>query len=277
MMLPFTKMNGAGNDFVMIENLAGRIALSPAQVARACDRRRGIGADGLILVEPGSGRHDFFMRYYNADGSEEKMCGNGARCASAFARALGLGEARDGAHRLRFLTGAGTVVAAVTADGAVETGLMDARAMRRDIAVQVAQARLNVHFMIVGTRHVLVPVDDASAMKAIEVNDLGSSLRHHPEFGPEGANVNFVSMDGEGRVHIRTYEKGVEAETWACGTGSVAAAVCYAHAGRCESPVTVVQRAGDALRASFRLTADGAKDVRLAGPAEVNFEGSFDF
>jgi diaminopimelate epimerase len=277
----FKKMNGAGNDFVVVDNRDGSVSLSADRVARACDRRRGIGADGLILIEP-EPKHDFFMRYYNADGSEEKMCGNGARCSAAFAAAADVGEVdASGRRRVRFLTGAGPVVATVVWDSptraSIETDLMDATGMKLDLSVQVAQERLNVHFMIVGTRHALVPVDDAGSIKSIYVNELGRAVRNHALFAPEGANVNFVSLDSDGRVHIRTYEKGVEAETYACGTGSVAAAVCYAHRALCQSPVTVVQRQGDELRIRFTLVDDGAREVSLAGPADVNFEGTFDF
>jgi diaminopimelate epimerase len=226
--------------------------------------------------------HDFFMRYYNADGSEERMCGNGARCSAAFAAAAGVGAVGEGGmRRLRFRTGAGAVeaVVAVPARGrvTVETELMDAADMRRNLSLRVAQTRLNVHFMVVGTRHVLVPVDDARTLKSSDINNLGRRLREHGEFAPQGANVNFVSRDEGGQVHIRTYEKGVENETFACGTGSVAAAVWFAHEGVCESPVSVVQRDGDVLCARFTLTDDGARSVSLSGPADVNFEGTFDF
>jgi diaminopimelate epimerase len=276
MKIPFKKLNGAGNDFVVVDNREANLRLSAAEIARICDRRRGVGADGFILIEPAPG-HDFFMHFYNADGGEEQMCGNGARCSAAFVAAAAGGA--DPAT-LRFNTGSGPIEARVSGPGPkmdVEMAMMEAREMRTGIPVQVAQVSMNIHFMIVGTRHAIVPVDDARALNANEINDLGREIRYHPEFAPVGANVNFVSLADDGRIHIRTYEKGVEAETHACGTGSVAAAVWYAHQGRCRSPVTVVQRGGDELRVRFVLKEDGAGDVVMTGPAEVNFEGLLEF
>jgi diaminopimelate epimerase len=269
-------MDGAGNDFVLIDNRDGALALPAETIARMCHRRRGVGADGLIMIESSPG-HDFFMHFYNADGSEAEMCGNGARCSAAFVAAA----AGEGPAQLRFDTGSGPIEARVTPGGSlglleVEMAMMDAREMRRDIAVQVAQTPMNIHFMIVGTRHAIVPVADARSLSGNEINDLGRTIRYHAEFAPVGANVNFVSLDEDRRVHIRTYEKGVEAETHACGTGSVAAAVWYAHRGECESPVTIVQRGGDELRARFVLNDDGAGQVVMTGPASVNFEGTFE-
>jgi diaminopimelate epimerase len=273
-------MNGAGNDFVVIDNRGGGISLTAADIVRVCDRRRGVGADGLILVESAEG-HDCFMRFYNSDGSEERMCGNGAACTAAFAAAAGMGEAGGGRTRVCVLTGSGAVRARVVSAGTParfrsEMEMMDAVDLRLDVRVAVARIPRSLHFMVVGTRHAVVPVDDAGVLTGKEINELGRTVRWDAAFAPQGANVNCASIDGEGRIHIRTYEKGVEAETLACGTGSIAAAVAFAHAGRCESPATVVQSSRDELRVGFRLTPTGATGVTLEGPAEVNFEGAID-
>lgn len=271
MTIEFCKMNGAGNDFVMVDNRAGTIALSGAQVAHLCDRRRGVGADGLILIEPAEG-HDFFMRYYNADGSPEVMCGNGARCAAWFAASLGQGRRSGDTVELRFLTGSGPIEARIEgARGSM--AMMDGRAMRRHVSTRVAPAGAEVHFMIVGTRHAVVLVSDVDALSDDEVFRLGRAMRHDPAFAPEGANVNFASIGKDGRVYLRTYEKGVEAETMACGTGSVASAAILTHEGRVRPPVSVVQHSGDELLVSFEPTATGATGVRLEGPVAVNFRG----
>lgn len=280
MKVPFRKMNGAGNDFVVIDNRDGSVNMKPGQVARVCDRRRGVGADGLILLESTPG-YDFFMRFYNADGSEAEMCGNGARCSSVFAASAGLGRSdAGGGVAVRFLTGSGPVEASVLGpDGAgtrARTRLMDAQEMRRGIVARVAQAPMTIHFMVVGTRHAVVVVDDATELTHREINELGREIRFLEEFAPAGANVNFVSVDTSGTVHIRTYEKGVEAETHACATGSVAGAVLLAHLGRCGSPVTVAQRDGESLRIEFTLCDDGAAGVTVEGRAEVNFEGTLE-
>jgi diaminopimelate epimerase len=269
--IEFCKMNGAGNDFVMVDNRSGTIVLTGSQVAWLCDRRRGVGGDGLILVEPAPG-HDFFMRYYNADGSPEVMCGNGARCSAWFAASLGLGRREGPAILVRFMTGSGEIEARVEGSR-VSMSMMDGRSMRRGLVPRVAPPGAEVHFMIVGTRHAVVLVRDVDELSDEDVCTLGRSMRHDPAFAPEGANINFASVAPDGRVRLRTYEKGVEAETMACGTGSVASAAILAHLGRVTPPVRVVQRSGDELVVSFSPSPAGAEGVRLEGPVAVNFHG----
>jgi diaminopimelate epimerase len=272
--LEFTKMNGAANDFIMVDNRSGQIRLAGETVAELCDRRRGVGADGLILVEPSPG-HDFFMHYYNSDGGEEVMCGNGARCSAHFAASLGLGAQSSGDTTLHFMTGSGAIDARVGGDTVIMS-MMDAREMRRDIRSDVAPPRTTVHFMVVGTRHAVVAVDDARTLTADDVARYGRALRHDPAFAPAGANVNFASLAPDGQIHLRTYEKGIEAETFACGTGSVASAVIFAHDGRVQSPVRVVQHSGDVLVISFETNSTGATRVRMEGPVRVSFRGTAD-
>jgi len=274
--LEFTKMNGAANDFVMIDGINTRVSLSDGRVRFVCDRRRGVGADGLIVLRPSSRDDcDFHMEYYNSDGHPAEMCGNGSRCAARFGAGLGLGSPDGQAVRVRFSTGSGPVDARVAGER-VRVGLMDAREMSREIPVRVAQDVKIVHFMVVGTRHAVVFVDDARELSGDDIKHLGRIVRNDPEFGPVGANVNFASLGASGRIHLRTYEKGVEAETHACGTGSVAAAVLLAHDGRLESPVNVLQHSGDELTVSFRLAPDGATDVTLEGPVATNFAGALE-
>ncbi|HEU4364358.1 MAG TPA: diaminopimelate epimerase, partial [Candidatus Krumholzibacteria bacterium] len=162
MKLGIMKMNGSGNDFVMIDNTKREIALDAAQIAKLCDRRTGVGADGLILIEPEEG-FDFFMRFHNSDGSPAEMCGNGACCSAHFAAALGRGRPGPRGTVVRFLTGSGAAEARVEGNR-VSIELMDAEAMRRAVPVKVAPPECEVHFMTVGTRHALVPVPDAGAL-----------------------------------------------------------------------------------------------------------------
>jgi diaminopimelate epimerase len=272
--LEFVKMNGAANDFIMADNRSGRIRLSRETVAWLCDRRRGIGADGLILIEPESS-HDFFMHYYNADGGEEVMCGNGARCAAYFGASLGLGRRESPETTIHFMTGSGVIDARIDGDN-VSMSMMDAKGMRRSVATKVAPRGADIHFMVVGTRHVVVPMDDVTTLTADDVMQFGRALRYDPAFGPEGANVNFASLAPDGRMHLRTYEKGIEGETLACGTGSVASAVIFAHDGRVKSPVRVVQHSGDELLISFEPGPNGAGRVRMEGPVKVSFRGTVD-
>ncbi len=274
MKIEFVKMNGAANDFIVVDNRRGEVSLSGAQIAHLCDRRRGVGADGLVLIEvgaPAQGR-DFFMRFYNGNGAEEVMCGNGARCSARFAADLGLGKRNGEDVVLDFMTGSGPIEARVRGERAWMR-MMDAARMRRDIATRVHAPLEAVHFMTVGTRHAVIPVPDAARMTSAEVAELGRAFRNDPAFAPEGANINFASIGGDGRIHLRTYEKGVEAETFACGTGSVAVSVLFGHEGKLHSPTRIVQHSGDELTASFELAPTGAVNVALEGPAAVNFRG----
>ncbi|HXV13508.1 MAG TPA: diaminopimelate epimerase [Candidatus Krumholzibacteria bacterium] len=274
MRIEFVKMNGAANDFILVDNRRDDVRLTGAQIARLCDRRRGAGADGFVSIEGGAAAQgrDFFMRFYNSDGTEAEMCGNGARCSARFAAELGLGKRHDHEVVLDFMTGSGPIEARVRGARAWMR-MMDAARMRRGIETRVKTPLGAVHFMTVGTRHAVVPVADAPAMTPAEVFELGRTLRYDPAFAPEGANVNFASIGKDGRIYLRTYEKGVEAETFACGTGSVAASVLFAHEGRLNSPTRIVQHSGDELTASFELAPTGAVNVALEGPAEVNFHG----
>jgi diaminopimelate epimerase len=274
MRIEFVKMNGAANDFILVDNRRGDVTLTGAQIARLCDRRRGAGADGFIAIEGGASAQgrDFFMRFYNSDGTEAEMCGNGARCSARFAAELGMGTQEQDEVVLDFMTGSGPIEARVRGKRAWMR-MMDAARMRRDIETRVRTPLGALHFMTVGTRHAVVPVADATAMASADVFELGRALRHDPAFAPEGANVNFASIGKDGRIYLRTYEKGVEAETFACGTGSVAASVLFAHEGKLKSPTRIVQHSGDELTASFELAPTGAVNVALEGPAEVNFHG----
>lgn len=274
MKLSFVKMNGAGNDFVMLDNRTGGIALTAAQIAHICDRRRGVGADGLISLVAHD-THDFFMDFYNSDGGAEVMCGNGSRCTAAFGAAVGAGKREHDAVRVRFQTGSGEIDALVRG-ARVSVSMMDARGMLLDVPVEVASLPGRVHFMVVGTRHAVVQMDSVTSLTHDDIMELGRALRHDPAFAPQGANVNFSSVADDGRIHLRTYEKGVEAETHACGTGSIAAAVLYAHTAGAENERTVVQRSGDILQVGFSPTADGATDVVMDGPVEKNFEGEIE-
>ncbi|NIM19778.1 MAG: diaminopimelate epimerase [Candidatus Latescibacteria bacterium] len=272
MRLHFKKMNGLGNDFIMIDNLEGKLELPSDLIQHLCDRRKGIGADGLITIDP-SKSSDFVMRYYNSDGGEAEMCGNGGRCAAHFAASLGLGERMGERISVRFDTLAGSLEAWI-GGYTVALSMMDTKEMRLNIPLQVAQVEKIVHFIIAATRHVVAPVEDAFALTDEQVDAWGREIRHKSEFGPIGANVNFASVNPDGSLAIRTYEKGVEAETYGCGTGSISSAVVLGHLGRCQSPVEVMQRGGDLLKITFDKQPFGASGVILEGPVADNFDGS---
>jgi diaminopimelate epimerase len=272
MRIQFEKMNGAGNDFVLVDNRKGDVRFSAWAIRWLCDRRRGVGADGVILVERDA-ESDFRMRYYNSDGGEADMCGNGARCVARFARGLGLGRKQGNRTTLRFATNPGPMTAAV--DGtSVTLTMIDASGLERSISLQVADHNEKMHVIHTGVPHVVLEETDVDVIPNEAILARGRAIRTHGRFAPQGTNVNFISMRADGAVKIRTYERGVEGETLACGTGAVAGAVVAAHLGRAKSPVVMATRGGELLKVSFEAVSGGATGVLLEGPATLNFVGS---
>ena len=263
-MLTFTKMNGAGNDFVMLDNRDGKLALDKAQIAQLCDRHRGIGADGLLAIEPAENGADFRMRYYNADGGEAEMCGNGARCFARFAQKV---TGKSG--NISFETQAGVITAKFFGD-IVQIQMSEPHSLRLNDALDVAGERLTVHSLNTGVPHAVVFVDN---LEGTDLRRLGAALRYHPHFAPKGTNANFVQQVGPQAMAIRTYERGVEDETLACGTGMVACALIFHELTGAASPVQVKVRGGDTLEIGFAKSGDNYRNVTLTGPADFTFEG----
>jgi diaminopimelate epimerase len=264
-MLRFTKMNGAGNDFILLDNRAGDIQLNRNQIARLCDRHRGVGADGILLLEKPSDHADFRMRYFNADGGEAEMCGNGARCFARFANKI---TGKKG--RISFETPAGVIAAELSGD-LVTLRMTEPTDLRLDIKLRVANETKTVHFINSGVPHVVIP---ASRIDEVDVRREGAAIRHLEMFSPKGANVNFIEKRGPKKIAIRTYERGVEDETLACGTGIVASALIFAATENASSPINVLARGGDELQVGFEKTGAKFKNVILTGPAEFVFEGT---
>jgi len=263
----FTKMNGAGNDFVVVDNRALGLALSREAIARLCDRHRGVGADGLLAVEPSGSGADFRMRYYNADGGEAEMCGNGARCFARFAARL----LPHPPGSLSFDTPAG-LIRATFPDGLVAISMSEPHDHRAPENLDVAGTVRTVHFLNTGVPHAVVFVED---VEAVDIARAGAALRWHPAFAPKGTNANFAQVVSPGHLVLRTYERGVEAETLACGTGVCAAALLHHLATGAPSPVAVRVRGGETLRASFESNGSGGfKNVTLTGPADFVFDGA---
>jgi diaminopimelate epimerase len=254
MTLPFFKYQGAGNDFILFDNRKGDIRLTTGQVAALCHRRFGIGADGLMLLETAADA-DFHMVYYNADGHESTMCGNGGRCITAFAARLGLirGEAVftavDGRHR-----------AALLPDGRIRLHMQDVGEVRHEDGFAI----LNT-----GSPHYVKWVADT---QSADVFREGRAIRNQPEFQPKGINVNFVQRLEDG-LRVRTYERGVEDETMSCGTGVTAAAIAASGA-QTGSFHTSIETPGGQLEVTFvKDTPHSAREVVLTGPAAFVFEG----
>jgi diaminopimelate epimerase len=266
-MLRFTKMNGAGNDFILIDNRAGDIQLNRNQIARLCDRHRGIGADGILLLEGASDHADFRMRYFNADGGEAEMCGNGARCFARFAN-----KVAEKKGKISLETPAGLIAAELTGDF-VTLQMTEPTGLRLNINLPVASKTLPVHFINSGVPHVVIPV---TRIDDVDVRREGAAIRHHEMFSPNGANVNFIEKRGPSKIAIRTYERGVEDETLACGTGIVASALIFAATENVSSPINVLARGGDELQVDFKKAGAQFKNVTLTGPAEFVFEGAIE-
>jgi diaminopimelate epimerase len=263
----FTKMNGAGNDFVVLDNRTRSLSLEGGEIARLCDRHRGVGADGLLAVEPAEGSADFRMRYYNSDGGEAEMCGNGARCFARFAARL-MDSRPD---MVSFETQAGLITAVL--EGELVTLEMGRPHDHRDPqSLTLGDSSHQVHFINTGVPHAVVFV---SEVEKIDVQILGSALRWHTAFSPKGTNANFAQVIAPDTLLLRTYERGVEGETLACGTGVCATALLHAVDTGAESPIHVKVRGGDTLRVDFQKNPDGSfAAAKLTGPADFVFEGT---
>jgi diaminopimelate epimerase len=264
--IAFVKMHGAGNDFLMIDDRDSRLDLSPATIAALCDRHRGVGGDGLILIRP-SASSDFAMRYYNSDGTEAELCGNGSRCAAAFAF-----EHRIAERTMRFETGSGIVDAEVFTRG-VRIGVGEVASLRLNVAL--ASSKLVAHYGVCGVPHAVVVDEHFASLPPDEFVRAARAIRRDPAFGGAGANVNAVTLREGSRFAYRTYERGVEAETLACGTGAVVTSVVLAHLGLATPPVTCETAGGDVLEVDFDAAPTGATRCRLTGPVAVAFDGTF--
>ncbi len=270
-MLDFTKMNGAGNDFVLVDNRLGNRSLDQETIARVCDRHRGVGADGLIAVEAARNGADFRMRYYNRDGGEAEMCGNGARC---FARYAGRLAGKSGeSDAISFETPAGIISATFVGGNNVRLAMSEPTDLRPGLELGVEGTVYTAHCLNTGVPHAVLFVED---LENTPVQTLGAAVRYHDAFAPRGTNVNFARETAPGSVAIRTYERGVEGETLACGTGVVATALLYHKTTGAPSPVAVCVRGGETLHVGFETDGENFRNVTLTGPADFVFEGQIE-
>lgn len=266
MKVSFVKMSGAGNDMILVDHrrrfLAGR---EERFVRAACDRRYGIGADGVILLEEDDAV-DFAVRFFNPDGSEYGLCGNGARCVPAFAAELGFPG-----PRYVFRSPSGIHRGALVADGVARVDLPPVRELRLDVEADLEGRPVRLDWGDIGVPHASLWVEDVASVPILA---WGVHLRHHPVFGPEGTNVSFVRVAGPDRLAIRTFERGVEGETLACGSGSAVAATIARARGLVGRRVEVAVASGDRL--VVHLAAEPAGAVELEGPVSRSFEGRVD-
>jgi len=253
----FWKYHGLGNDFVLVENLDGSVPKDPYFVRSVCHRRFGVGADGILYLEH-SAKADFAMRVMNSDGSEAEMCGNGGRCAARFAFMNGIAG-----EKMSFETVAGVIKAEVHGRK-VKLQLTRPTDMKLDYAVAFEDKELFLSSVNTGVPHAVLLVGDVDL---VPVDDLGRAIRYHKAFGAKGTNVDFVEVvDGE-NARLRTYERGVEGETFACGTGAVASSVILTQKALVRSPVNIHTRGGEVLK----IFIDG--EVYLEGDARFVYKG----
>jgi len=275
--VPFTKMSGSGNDFVVIDNRSGVIADDDARefTRRVCRHRVSVGADGVVLIEDpsrnginGAVQAHFRWRYINADGSDGEMCGNGAICGARFAYLNGIAPANS-----VFETPSGFVHAQVDPDPAsvlVRLDIVTPGPVQPPIDVDISGHVLHLHPITVGVPHAVLVVDDADAFApGSELATVGRAVRVHAAFAPDGTNLNVISLIDRQRLRLRTYERGVEAETLACGTGAVASAVVATSRGLAKPPIEVVTSSGRILEVTFAWDGVRATSVTLAGEGRV--------
>ena len=260
MMIPFTKMHGAGNDFIMVDDRALTFPIDDTEfIQRISSRRTGIGCDGILLIQP-SETADFRMRFINPDGGEQDMCGNGARCIARLAFKQGIA-----AERMTMETAAGYVLATILSDQ-VCLEMTEPVDLQLDLPLEMEWP---VDFVNTGVPHAVAWVEDPAALDLAVV---GSRIRYDDHFSPNGTNANFAKVEADGSIAVRTYERGVEAETLACGTGATAVAVIAAEKGWVNLPATVHCAGG------FDLVIDSVQGATtLTGGAEFVFEGEVEY
>jgi diaminopimelate epimerase len=258
MTLQFHKYHGAGNDFIIVDNRQETFKPDRNAIAKLCRRKFGIGGDGLMLLEK-SGEADFYMRYFNSDGNESTMCGNGGRCIVAFARSLGIID-----KQTRFLASDGLHDSVIRDDGLIALKMQD---------VDTTQNFDEDYFVDTGSPHYVRFVEDLANTPVFEE---GRKIRYDNATFPEGTNVNFVAIEREGLISIRTYERGVEDETLACGTGAVASAISAYLRSKTDKTSYLVNVRGGKLQVSFNPSGNRFTNVWLTGPAEFVFSGAVD-
>lgn len=264
---PFWKMHGAGNDFVLFDDRTNWFPVSDSElIARLAKRRTGVGSEGVILIQR-SQKADFRMRFFNPDGREMGMCGNGARCVAQLAHEIGAAPASE----MTIETQSG-ILHAERRGREICLSMPRAKAWRLDQTLKIEERVIAYNFVNTGVEHVVV---ESPHLEDIDLFKIGRAIRYHHTFAPEGSNVNFVEIVDTQRLKVRTYERGVEDETLACGTGVVASALVAAKQGWAKLPLEVECAGGAILQVEARLTPNGACGITLTGPATYVFKGEW--
>ena len=280
--ISFIKMSGAGNDFIVInKEMFPDLIFNNDSVSKLCDRRNGIGADGLITVSGSDGMYDFIMNYYNSDGSTGSLCGNGARCALRFAEYSEFSRMKF----IKFLSNGVEYSGEIIADDITKVNFNAPADIKLNFNISISGQSIKCSFINTGSPHVIIntndvladPANDSSFYNDINefpVVQMGREIRYLDVFSPGGTNVNFIMVTADG-VKIRTYERGVEDETLSCGTGSVAAALAAYFNSGINPPVSLLTRGGDKLTVNFNSEGQNIKNLSLSGPARIIFAGEF--
>lgn len=275
-------MNGAGNDFIIIDKMKNKgVSLNQNQIANLCHRRQGIGADGLILIS-NSKDSDFIMHYYNADGLEGSLCGNGARCAIQYSANSKILKSEKAVFTVKNEVYQGEVIK----DGLVQFYLKPPKKVKLNFRIKAASQLIRSHFADTGSPHVVIEIEDVLALpkdlnskyrhiQNFPVLEIGKEIRYHKDFYPDGTNVNFIQIK-DNEIFIRTYERGVENETLACGTGSVAAAIIASAYRQLKPPIKIKTWGSEELIVNFQIVGNRFENVSLTGPARIVFNGEFE-
>jgi len=262
----FYKMVASGNDFVVVDNRRGAVRDAIAFTREVCRPHLGAGADGVLLFE-NSKKANFKMRILNSDGSEAAACGNGFRCIALYAH-----DILKYSSRMTFESGSGLIEAEVGQKDQIRVQLVKPRVFEMDGVVEVRKHRLHYTFLDTGVPHVVIFVE---GLEKIEVFETGKAIRYHTHFQPFGTNVNFVEVKNKKEIAVRTYERGVEDETLACGTGSTASAVVSVLKGYAELPVNVLTKSGEKLRINMQKKGNEITKVFLEGKAQFVYKGEY--
>jgi diaminopimelate epimerase len=278
-----TKLNGAGNDFILFDKkISPEIEITPQFVAKICNRHSGIGADG-VLVLGDDDNYVFNVHYFNADGSTGSLCANGARCAIRYGKESG----RIGLEKAEFIVNDCKYSGQVLDERLIKFNLNQPTDYKNNFKIKAANQLITASYMNTGSPHVVIKIDDVLRNPAnpnsfynnlvdFPVIDLGKEIRNHKDFAPAGTNVNFISIEND-FVKIRSYERGVENETLACGTGSAAAALISFLDYNLKPPIKLLVKSGEILIVDFKLVDRDVNELSLTGPAEITFKGELQF
>jgi diaminopimelate epimerase len=277
MEIKFIKMNGAGNDFILIDSAKNKdLELDPILIKQMCDRRKGVGSDGILYIKPSS-KYDFELEYYNSDGSLGSLCGNGARCSIKYA----IDNLTQNRSHTNFLCNGESFSGSRTENGLIKFNLLEPDKLKLNLSIQYNGAKIISHFLDTGSPHVVIFWDEISKLfkssfNEFDMTSFGRKIRNAREFYPDGTNVNVIHIL-ESNFYIRTYERGVEDETLACGTGTVAAAIISNEIKKNKPPLTFKTFGNDELIVDFNKNNEKYSKITLTGPAKINYIGHYNF